>query len=533
MGNMNGYFKLLRNENGMSIRIFPPDKGGETVSYEEINKYLQTNHIVNVDVKELNRAVGLSADSVQQIVLTLNKGYPVNEMFDVVCDDANMKAVARFYPASNDGHEISKEDILSDLSGMGIKYGIDENEIDRFLNNRQYCMDYIIATGKQPRHGTDAKIIYNFNTNRQLKPKRNPDGSVDFHQLDNISHIHKGDVLAELIPEDEGEPGINVYGDSVSPKKVERKNLKHGKNITISEDGLKLISEVDGHAMLENEKVFVSNVYEVPADVDNSTGDISYEGSVVVKGNVRTGFKIKASGDIEVYGAVEGAEIVSGGQIILHHGIQGMSKGILVSKGNIVAKFIESARVHSQGYIEADAIIQSQVAAKGDITVKGTKGNIIGGYIRSSTLISAKTIGSPMGITTVVEVGTDPSVQEKIAELKSQLEEKNAAYKKMEQLAEMFKKKMEQGRLDKDKINVFKKTVEDMKSMRSDIIKSNEEYEGLVEGQKTNEDASISVSKDIFPGTKVIISGEVRFINEELCHCKFKKRSGEIDSLPL
>lgn len=533
MGNKNGYFKLIRNESGMSIKIFPPEPGGEAVKYSEVVKYLEGNHIFNIDIKSLNRAVTKAEEEIQQILLTSDKSYPVNEKIDIICDDNYMKAVARFYPASNDGKSISKEEILSELEDSGIKYGINENEINRFLNDKEYCANYVVAVGKAPRHGEDAKIKYYFNTDRRLKPKRNKDGSVDFHQLDNISHIHKGDLLAELIPADIGEPGIDICGNRVQPKKVERKTLKHGKNIKLSEDGMKMFSEVDGHAMLENEKVFVSNVYEVPADVDNSTGDISYEGSVIVKGNVRTGFKIKASGDVEVYGAVEGAEIVSGGQIILHHGIQGMSKGILVARGNIVAKFIESAKVHSQGFIEADAIIQSQVAAKGDITIMGVKGNIIGGYVRSTSLISAKSIGSPMGITTMVEVGIDPNIQERISTLKEEMDVKNSAYKKLSQIVDMLKQKAKKGQLDNDKIVLYKKSAGDMEVIRRELDNMQEEYNNLSSELSGNEHASIAVSQDIFPGTKVVISGEVKFINEELCHCRFKRQNGDIKSLPL
>ena len=38
--------------------------------------------------------------------------------------------------------------------------------------------------------------------------------------------------------------------------------------------------------------------YKVAADVDASTGDIEYEGNVMVPGTVRTGFTIRAKGDI-------------------------------------------------------------------------------------------------------------------------------------------------------------------------------------------------------------------------------------------
>ena len=72
-----------------------------------------------------------------------------------------------------------------------------------------------------------------------------------------------------------------------------------------------LTCDISGHVILENDKIFVSNVLEL-VNVDNSTGDIDYEGDVVVNGNVLAGFTVKATGDITVSGIVEGATVIAG-----------------------------------------------------------------------------------------------------------------------------------------------------------------------------------------------------------------------------
>ncbi len=73
-------------------------------------------------------------------------------------------------------------------------------------------------------------------------------------------------------------------------------------------------------------------------------------------------------------GVVEGASLKAGGQIVLKRGIQGMGRGILEAKGNIITKFIENATVKSDGYVSTEAILHSNVAAKGDVTATGRKG---------------------------------------------------------------------------------------------------------------------------------------------------------------
>ena len=47
-------------------------------------------------------------------------------------------------------------------------------------------------------------------------------------------------------------------------------------------------------------------VYVVPGDVDFSTGNIDFIGSVKVMGSVRNGFSVKAEGNVEIMGRLEG-----------------------------------------------------------------------------------------------------------------------------------------------------------------------------------------------------------------------------------
>ena len=172
-----------------------------------------------------------------------------------------------------------------------------------------------------------------------------------------------------------------------------------------------MFSSVDGHVTLTDGRVFVSDVYEIPANVDASTGDVIYDGNVHIKGSVLTGYSVRARGDIEINGVVEGAYIEAGGQIILRRGMQGMNKGILKAQGNIITKFLENAEVIAGGYVSTDSILHSDVSAKGDIIVGGRRGYVTGGLIRSGSLISVKTAVQAWE-NTVLEVGVDPKILE-------------------------------------------------------------------------------------------------------------------------
>ena len=61
--------------------------------------------------------------------------------------------------------------------------------------------------------------------------------------------------------------------------------------------------------------------FEVDGDVDVSIGNISFVGSIIVRGTIRSGFKVEAEGDIEVWGNVEAATVQSQGNVIIRGNI--------------------------------------------------------------------------------------------------------------------------------------------------------------------------------------------------------------------
>ena len=119
-------------------------------------------------------------------------------------------------------------------------------------------------------------VRYYFNTDVHAQPTLKDDGTVDYFHLNMINPCRKGQLLAEIIPEDEGEYGITVQGAKIRPRQVKKAHLEFGHNIEISEDRKKLTSLVDGHVSLVEGKVFVSDVYEVET-VDLSTGNIEFD----------------------------------------------------------------------------------------------------------------------------------------------------------------------------------------------------------------------------------------------------------------
>lgn len=523
----NAFFQLVIKEDGVFIKIFPARNGGSSLDFEELTNYLNTKKIT-YDLNSLHAQALLAREPVL-IKLCDGKTYPENEKLLVKVSADKMAVIGRFIAPSTGGKPMDRNEVLSDLSFHNIKYGIDEKVIDSFFANREYCTDFILAKGKEVRHGEDAKITYHFQTERNSKPRQNEDGSVDFHDLDMISKVNKGDVLATLKREDPGDPGMNVYGEILKPRQVKHLILRHGKNITVSEDGLTMTTDVSGHVVLENDQVFVSDTYEVPANVDNSTGDIEYDGNVEVKGNVITGFVVKATGDVVVNGVVEGAHIEAGGQIILKRGIQGMEKGFLQAGSNIVSKFIESASVHAGGYVTADAIMHSEVVARGEVLVEGKKGFVTGGHIRSGSNIAVKTAGSNMGTKTVLEVGIDPEKVDEYYSLEKLIGDKEKEKTQGMQLIALYKKKLDKGEtLAPDKLLQYKMAVANAKKIQTEIDEAIAKHEELKAEMDSFNNGNIVVRGTAYTGVKISISSAVYYVKNDLEYAKFVKDGADV-----
>lgn len=523
----NASFQLIFNNDGAFLQLNPATDNGLPIDVVQLGEYLYYHHVDFNKTILYDAVINLTESNV--IKLDSIARYPINESVKVTVSNDHMQAVGRFYPPTQGGSLMDHTQIINDLVKAGIKYGVVEDNLNLFLEKRTYFTDIILAKATPCIQGKDAVITYYFNTDLTLKPKLNEDGTVDFHKLDTISHVGRGDKIASLEPAVQGRPGITVCGAVIQPNKVVNKVLRHGNKIHLSDDGLEMFSEVDGHATRVDDKVFVSDSYEVPADVDASTGDINYDGNVTVKGSVRTGYRVVANGDIIVNGVVEGAILKAGGQIILKRGIQGMNKGELRANGNIVAKFIENATVDTAGYLTTEAILHSKVSAKGDIIVGGKKGFITGGEIRSGTMISVKTAGSTMGTNTLLEVGVDPTLIEEYHKIEKELPSMNQDMERLNQNILLYLKKIKNGeKLSPDKLILLKNMTAEKEQIEKKKAQLLERMNFLEEFMENNATGCIKVSDTIYPGCKVVIAGIVYFVRKECVRCSLLREGADV-----
>ncbi len=524
----NGYFQLNPRDNKLFLSVVPPEDGGSMFEIEELIHYLDIKRITKYDLASLNNYLK-SGNYKDEYIVAEGDFFQENEEMLITIQPKALSATLRFYPPSAEGSVLSKEEIVRTIRKKGVVHGVMENVVDDFLTNRCYCTDYVVAKATMPTEGSDAKVEYHFDTNVSIRPKLNEDGSVDFHQLGHIKPVRPGDKLATLYPADLGKPGTNVIGGEIKPKKVRIQRLHYGRNIELSENRQEIFSKVAGHVTLVDDMVFVSDVYQVPKNVDASTGDIEYSGSVEIPGNVLTGYAIKADGDVIVNGVVEGAHIVAGGNIILKNGMQGMSRGRLEAKGNIVAKYLENCTVIAGGSVMSDAMMHTDVTCKDRIEVSGRKGLITGGHLQTYGNIIASNLGSSMGTDTKIEILADTEMAKKANQLEKEADEKVKEVRKLDQILVALSTKIKSGdKLTAEQENSFKLVVIKRKEMVEELNNLNFEVERLQERLAACKDVSIKINGNVYSGVKIIIKDIMKIMRENVSHCKFVREGADI-----
>jgi uncharacterized protein len=335
----------------------------------------------------------------------------------------SMTAVMACSRGKGRGRMLSVASVHAALLSMGVTHGIDQVAIEKALNDANRSgnavSDTMVAAGTPPIRGADGVAEYAFSDEpKECDFKILPDGRVDYRSTCNISMAAQGQTLATLRDPTQGTPGRDVRGRVVAAENGKPASLAAGEGVTVSPDGKTFEAAVNGAILLNGSVVEVVNTYVVNGDIDFSTGNIDFDGTVVINGAVLDGFEVKASGDIVIAKNVESARVEAGRDVLVRGGVQGKGKGLVAAGRDIHVGYAQSARLEAQGSIHVDNFaINSYLFTSRNLYLTRNKGAIIGGETYAQKGIDARALGSENGVKTYVTVGADFLVLRKIAEI--------------------------------------------------------------------------------------------------------------------
>lgn len=329
-------------------------------------------------------------------------------------------------PPLNGGQDITDLELKAALAQERVTTGILEETLQEIVETPIYRRAMLIAKGTLARNGIDGTIKDHYE--RILKPefKEDEKGTIDFRNLNMIQSVKEGETICEITPAVPGENGMTVTGQP-SPYTIKGIDVKvpSGHNTILNQDHTLLISQKTGHVTYANGRFQVDPVLKIDGNIDGNIGNLDYDGNIMISGDVKNGFSVKASGSIDIRGSVEGAKITAKGPITISNGVLGNGQGVLTSGSHVKCSYLEHCTVVAGGNVYANSIINSKVECNQDIIATSGTGIIVGGSLLAAGTIKAHVIGSKLNcITTELT----------IADIPQYVEEANNLTKEMDQL---------------------------------------------------------------------------------------------------
>ncbi len=443
---------------------------------------------------------------------------------DPVCvsDDALTVSLCAQPPAAS-GKALTAEGVAAVLEARGVTRGIDTAAIERAVEQaaqtgKPVC-DTPIALGQDQQRGDDAQIELKFQPRAKSGTTIEGTDRLDYKERGTLQNVNTGDLLAVKIPATSGYEGFDVFGNAIPAVPGDDKELSIIENVAVSEDGLQYTAEIEGVVRLVgDDKIDVSQFYEVPGDVDYSTGNLTVDGTLGIKGWIRSGFTVRPRADLSVGAGIEDAIVDVGGNIEVDGGVVGNDANRIHAGGDIRAHFVENARLDAGGdIIVQDSIMHSVVSAEGQVIVTEGKGRIIGGSVFARKGIKANEIGSEAATRTAVSTGVDAQALAQIASLEKELSLYGRNKKKLALSLALLARKAREKTIKPAETGQLAKLVRFRRQAAIKEAKLAEYKQALfqtVESEK--EQAAICVEKGVFEGTVVTVLGHCLPVREDI-----------------
>jgi len=424
--------------------------------------------------------------------------------------------------------------VKKEIEKLSIKKGLLPEVLEKCLTqaaNGEDVARVCIAEGKKPRGAASSSFEFkiDFATGKGVRIRE--DGTADYRSMDKITQVSKGVVIAVIIPPSTTpENGYDVFGKDLLAPTGAGLEYQIGNNIRqeTKEGGVvELIADADGELKKEKGRLDIVPVFTVKGNVDKTTGNIKFPGTVQVSGDVMTGFVIMAGGPIKINGSVEACLLSSDQDILIQGGMKGHGKGVLRAKASVLASYIELATMLVIGDIKIKkSLLRSNVKCNGRILM-ADDGQLIGGEIKVKTGMSLGNLGSDRGIPTKVFFGQDVLIEDQI-----EVEEREIAKLQQELIIVNIAMKSSEKLDNKEELKeLFNRKVHHMKMLE----KRNLRLFTLKERFEVHCPSELVIKGTVFPGVIIESHGRTHefAVPRQKIKIIFNTTTGRVEEVPL
>jgi len=434
-----------------------------------------------------------------------------------------------------DGPWPDAEYLINFLKRHNISDTILVNEVLRIIDEKIYLTPVCVARGINmiPAQSGWIEFLYE----KKVKEYDPSDmESIDHRNRSMIKTVSRGERIIRVHPPVPGKDGRTVTGLVISAGNPFEIKLPTGTNTSVDpEDSSCLIATENGAVVVVNEtRIDVVPLLEINGNIDYSVGNVDFTGSLVIRGDILSGFRVKTTGSIQVFGVIEDAEVYAGGSVYAV-GCAGGTKGSVRAGGSIIIRYAENSSLHAgQDIIADDYLINCIAHADRNISVSKKKGLIAGGSSVAFQMIEANVIGNQSGLKTVVSAGFSAELRQQLVMIDNEqtknihdLGHINEALKKISRIS-MIKKQLPDS---------IVKQANDLMKMKERI---EEQINTVLEKQITildtlsdTKNASIRVNGTMYQGAIINFPDIQKIIKEEVRKSIFRIENGVLQITPV
>ncbi|MCX6127647.1 MAG: FapA family protein, partial [Proteobacteria bacterium] len=381
-----------------------------------------------------------------------------SEYFDIEVDRSHMLAKivsVRAKPLAAVRDQVSADWLIHECHKQGLVFGYDEflDGIVAAIKRGESLPGMTIAQGLSPKSGHTAYLHESF---------RDPVAPESFRgealrDRQNSRLARNGQLIGEIRFSD-GVPGRTVLGQEIHALgSAFDAKIVCGDGVISRETG-RFHATRDGLIELNAGKLSCLAAYTHQGNVNLSSGNLAFEGSLIIQGDIEAGASVEVNGSLLVQGRVGPSIVKVRGDLEVQGGIVTTSSGFVAVSRHCHAEFIENSRLEVQGILEVNrSILNSQVVCA-DLFVfrNSVTGLISGGEVSCWSAITVCRLGMPEGQKTICRIGSHHKAELRRLRLAARLDAisllRDQLLKQQEAGAPLATKKAEEFRTKKETI---------------------------------------------------------------------------------
>lgn len=428
------------------------------------------------------------------------------------------EAYVTIVPPKYGGSDITVTAVENALREKGVVYGVDHDKVKDAVEKKLYDKQFTAAQWLAPINGENGEITYLFDFKNDTKPHENEDGFVDYRDLGIIRNITTGTVIAEIKLPTQGTAGIDLRNIRVQQIVGRKATFGIGDNTKLSDDGTQITATADGHLRFSGGRFCVDTTVVIGGDVDASVGHIEFLGDVLVKGEVREGFRVNSQKNITVYGNVTGGSLVANGDITIK---KGSINSNIKSHGNIKMTFCEYSNIECDGDLQSSSYTFCNINCAGQVIASGSPGVIVGGQTICLKNLTANTIGSRAYTKTHIVIGDNAIMFEEKSRALLEIKHLEEEITKCAQIMDFLTaKKKELKTLPPDKEEMFSNAFKTKIVRQKEKSVIEQKIEEIDVHLREKQDIGINCKREMYPGVTLVINDAAYSVNDMIKCCR-------------